>query len=213
MLVVITVAEIRLHNLERLIAEAGSLERLAAGAETSSVYLSQLRNRALDRKTQRPRDMGTAMARRLERAQGKPPGWMDTPQTGEAIAPYEAAPSSFGHGPVTNWLPITWGANVHNDLPTLFSATIPDDSMSPRVRRGDVVRFQRHLQPTPGDGVLVVDSTGTWFLRIYRERRPGEWEAHPLHPDYQPLRAADDKLTLVAVLVGIESQRWGQTPA
>jgi hypothetical protein len=203
------VALIRLANLERLIEQAGSLDKVAAAADTSSVYLSQLRNRAIDRKTQRARDMGGAMARRLEAAFSKPPGWMDTPQLGESLAPWGASPLSSAIRPVTHSTAVPWGANVHTNLPPLFSVAIPDDSMAPRVRRGDVVRFQRDLQPAPGDGVLVVDTAGTWYFRLYRERRSTEWEAHALHPDYRPLIAADDKLELVAVLVGIEHQRWG----
>lgn len=189
------------------------MDKVATAADTSSIYLSQLRNRAVDRKTGRARDMGSSMARRLEAAFGKPPGWMDTPQLGEPVAPWGSRPLSSAVRPVTNSTAVPWGANVHTALPPLFSVVIPDDSMAPRVRRGDVVRFQKGLTPTPGDGVLVVDDAGTWYFRLYRERRSDAWEAHALHPDYRPLIAADDRLELVAVLVGIESQRWGAATA
>lgn len=72
------IADIRRANLELLVTQFGTLDALAARAETSSVYLSQIRNRALDAKTGRPREMGTAMATRLTAAAGKAPGWMDT---------------------------------------------------------------------------------------------------------------------------------------
>lgn len=98
---------------------------------------------------------------------------------------------------------------MEHELPDVFSVTIEDDSMAPRVRRGDVVRFSRDVAPRPGDGVLVRDTAGRWFFRIYRERRPGEWEAHPLNDAYQPLDAARDSLQILAVLTGIEEQRWG----
>lgn len=71
------IGEIRLKNLETLIREAGTMEALAVKAGTTSIYLSQLRNRAVDAKTGRPREMGSSMARRLEIAAGKPKGWMD----------------------------------------------------------------------------------------------------------------------------------------
>lgn len=72
------VSEINLENLERLIKEAGTLEALAdQGGWNSSVYLNQLRNRAIDRKSGSPRNMGRATARRLEKAMKKPGGWMD----------------------------------------------------------------------------------------------------------------------------------------
>lgn len=72
-----TAAANRRANLERLISELGSIEALAVRADSTAVYLSQVRNQAPDSKTGRPRSMGDQMARRLERACGKPAGWMD----------------------------------------------------------------------------------------------------------------------------------------
>lgn len=71
------VAEVRRANLDRLIARLGSMEALAEAAGTSSVYLSQIRNRTPDAKTGRPREMGSQMAQRLCAAAGMPEGWMD----------------------------------------------------------------------------------------------------------------------------------------
>lgn len=72
-----TSPQIRVANLELLVEEAGTLEAVAAKAETSSVYLSQVRNRTPDASTGRPRELGTPMARRLETAFNKESGWMD----------------------------------------------------------------------------------------------------------------------------------------
>lgn len=61
--------------------EAPRLMMSSAVAElggTSSIYLSQIRNKAKDAKTGRPREMGSAMARKLEEGAGKAWGWMDT---------------------------------------------------------------------------------------------------------------------------------------
>lgn len=74
-----TIAKIRVANLELLIKEAGTLEKVATLAESSSVYLSQVRNGAIDHGTGRPRELGTRMARRLEAAFKKDAGWLDTP--------------------------------------------------------------------------------------------------------------------------------------
>ena len=73
------IGEIRLKNLETLIREFGTMEALAVAAGTTSVYLSQVRRRAIDVKTGRPREIGSRMARRLEAAgpNPKPKGWMD----------------------------------------------------------------------------------------------------------------------------------------
>lgn len=75
-----TIGDVRRDNLELLIKEKGSLEAVVqAEGVTSSTYLSQVRNRYHDIKTGKPREMGTAMARRLEERCGKPDGWMDHP--------------------------------------------------------------------------------------------------------------------------------------
>lgn len=72
-----TIADIRHDNLLELIEEFGSAEALAEAADTSPVYLSQLRNKAPDSKTGKPRQIGDPLARKLEGAAGKPEGWMD----------------------------------------------------------------------------------------------------------------------------------------
>ena len=74
-----TIGEIRLANLEVLVQEHGTLEAVAALAGSSSVYLSQIRNGAPDQATGRRRQMGSAMARRIEAGCNKPEGWMDAP--------------------------------------------------------------------------------------------------------------------------------------
>ncbi len=72
-----TIAEIRLANLELLIQEFGTQDEVAALASTSPVYLSQVRNRAMDSKTGRAREMGGIVARKLEAGCKKDKGWMD----------------------------------------------------------------------------------------------------------------------------------------
>lgn len=84
-LAVHVIGNIRLDNLETLIREFGTAEALAAAADTSAVYISMLRNSVPDKKTGRPREMGSAMARRLEAAAGKPDGWMD--QAHDSLSP------------------------------------------------------------------------------------------------------------------------------
>ena len=75
-----TIAEIRLENLDLLIGEFGSQEKVAELGDTSSVYLSQIRNQTPDAKTGKPRQMGDPMARKLEEGCKKERGWMDHEQ-------------------------------------------------------------------------------------------------------------------------------------
>lgn len=75
-----TIAEIRLENLELLIGEFGTQEKVAELAGTSPVYLSQIRNAAADSKTGKVRQIGDPLARKLEEGCNKEIGWMDNPQ-------------------------------------------------------------------------------------------------------------------------------------
>lgn len=83
-----TVSEIRLENLDLLITELGTQEKVAEAGGTSSVYLSQIKNRTPDKKTGKPRQMGDDMARKLEEGCLKERGWMDNIRpNSEAYAP------------------------------------------------------------------------------------------------------------------------------
>lgn len=75
---VATVYDIRRANLLRLVNEAGGQAALAERIETNPVYVNQLVRGAPDSRTGRPRQIGDAIARRLERTFGKPHGWMDS---------------------------------------------------------------------------------------------------------------------------------------
>jgi len=72
-----SVAEIRLINLEILLKEAGTADALAERCGLSPVYISQIRSRAIDRKTGKPRNLGAQAARKLEEGMERPSGWMD----------------------------------------------------------------------------------------------------------------------------------------
>lgn len=73
-----TISDIRRENLDALARQLGSVDAVAAASSTSPVYLSQIKNQALDSKTGKPRQMGSALARKLEVGCNKPSGWMDT---------------------------------------------------------------------------------------------------------------------------------------
>ena len=70
--------QVRLNNLEILIAEAGSATRVAQLAGTSESYLSQVRRRMLTQ-SGNPRGLGNELTAKLEKGLGKPEGWMDVP--------------------------------------------------------------------------------------------------------------------------------------
>lgn len=75
-----TAAEVRLERLRMLVQEFGSLAALnrATGKQERDSTYSQLLNGSISSATGRPKEMGPAMARKIEIALGKPQGWMDT---------------------------------------------------------------------------------------------------------------------------------------
>lgn len=78
-----TVADIRRDNLLVAIKRAGTAANLAAAAQVSTAYLSQVKSRQPESSSGRPRNMGDDVARRIEKALGEPVGWMDTPRGDE----------------------------------------------------------------------------------------------------------------------------------
>lgn len=82
-----TIGTIRRENLERVITKMGKLEAVAEAAASTSVYLSQVRNQRTDKKTGRPREMGSAMARRIEVGAGLADGWMDVDHSDDGREP------------------------------------------------------------------------------------------------------------------------------
>lgn len=204
-----TVHDIRHANFLALLAGYPTIQAFANAIDRSHSQVSQLKNQSRHSTNSNPRVIGDDLARHIEATLGLNTGWMDTPQVGEQPVAWVNKSPNLPARPASISPQVRWGAAMANDLPEVFSVEIPDDAMAPRVRRGDRVRFQRHMDPRPGDGVLVHDARGDWFFRLYRVRRPGEWEAHPVNDAYQPLDAKRDGLQLIAVLTGIEQQRWG----
>jgi phage repressor protein C with HTH and peptisase S24 domain len=75
--------EVRRLNLLVAIKRKQTAAKLAALAETSPAYLSQIKRQTLDSKTGTPKAMGDDVARRIEVALKEPSGWMDTSHPSE----------------------------------------------------------------------------------------------------------------------------------
>ena len=104
---------------------------------------------------------------------------------------------------------IAWGSMKKEALPEVFRVEVPDDAMADRVLKGHLVKFSTTAQPRAGDGVLVEDSAGTWFFRLYSPGAQGRFSAVAKNPAYQTLDSERDGLTVLAVLVGVPEARWG----
>ncbi len=104
---------------------------------------------------------------------------------------------------------VEWGSMKLDELPKVFRVEVPDDAMADRVLRGHVVKFETGQQPRAGDGVLVVDSSGCWFFRVFSPGAQGRFSAVAKNPAYQTLDSERDGLVVLAVLVGVPEARWG----
>jgi hypothetical protein len=58
--------------------ERGAIQRLAETMGRSHSQISQIKTRAAHSRTGKPRNIGSKLARDIEAASGKPPGWMDS---------------------------------------------------------------------------------------------------------------------------------------
>lgn len=211
-----TIGEIRLENLELLIATEGTLDAVAEKANTSSVYLSQIRNAALDQKTGRPRQMGDQMARRLEVANEKPKGWMDTPHS--APGPNKRVPEHgfeiAGRSGNVDALPVVGsiqvdreefvidpshgggfilGSGVHDG----YALLVRGDGPARSLRDGQYLVIERNGDPMYSDYCIFETRDGTKLIEIRARREGGRVSAEVVY--------SGDRLTLdEEELVGVD---------
>lgn len=211
--------QVRLDNLERLIAEAGSAKRLARLAGSSGSYLSQVRNRRRS-PAGSARRIGDHLAARLEKAMGKPDGWMDEFRGGDRPRPGGAR---FGPGP-TRLVPlISWvqagawteiaGAfcaeDAESSLPCpvrcseeTFVLRVRGESMKPRFQDGDLIFVDPAVSPDHGRFVVVraEDSNEATFKQLIVEGDRKYLKA--LNPDWpQRIVRSDSNAFICGVVV------------
>lgn len=190
------------HNIKRLREQySWSLEDLASrsGVERRTVH-------ALEHRDSKRSEYAAVLAQAL----GVPVGELllhTPPQAWDALTS-----PPVQHHPLSQQTPIvtptiTWEDAMHHPLPVRFELHLVDDSMTPRVRRGDAVLFSTDEEPRPGDGILVRDRYGSVHFRLFTRGAGSEWSATALNPGYQTLHSDRDGLTILAVLVGIQA-RW-----
>lgn len=194
--------QVRLHNLEALITEAGSAAKLARAAGTNSSYLSQVRNQ-LPTKNGTPRSIGNELAEKLEKAMNKNQGWMNTPHTGGARQQeYNAhdGPDLHSLHPLISW---TQAANWHeiskSFTPTYGTELLPcpikcspesyvlrvrGTNMEPKFHEGDLIFVDPNVTADHGNYVVVrLDgSNETTFKQLIIEE--GKQYLKALNPDW-----------------------------
>ena len=212
---------IRLANLRLLIAEAGSAEALARTSGTSGAYLSQIRS-GTPYKSGRSRRMGDNLAAKLERATGKPLGWMDEPHRAEP-AREDADPgatgspwSSGGGCPLISWVqagdwteaPDFADAEARLNCPVrcgpeTFVLRVRGESMDPQFREGDLIFVDPSRAPRNGSYVVVRRGDGsgaaTFKQLIEEDGRRYLKAANPHWP--RPIVEADADSAVCGVVV------------
>ena len=200
---------IRLENLGRLIAEAGSLSALARRAEVSGANLSHVRAGTPYASGTRRR-MGDRLASKLERAMGKPPGWMNEAQ------PRDVFPLPPGGGyPVISWVQAgSWTearelpagtARLHCPLPCgadAFVLKVSGESMAPRFPDGDYI-FVDPDRPAENGSFVVVRRPGggdATFKQLVEE--DGRRFLKAANPDWpEPIVEVEPDATVCGVVV------------
>ena len=200
---------IRLGNLARLIAEAGTASALARRAAISGAYLSHVR-KGTPYPSGNPRRLGDRLAAKLERAMGKPPGWMDEEQ------PYETGPFPPGSGhPVLSWVQAgTW--TEARELPTAaerlncplpcspdtFVLKVAGESMAPRFPDGDYIFVDPDVTAESGSFVVVrrpPDGAATFKQLVIEDGRRYLKAGNPAWPE--PIVEAQPDAAVCGVVV------------
>jgi len=168
------IKQIRLCNLRSLIAESGTIAKLARLSETAPAYLSQILN-SLPTSTGKPRSVGDKLARKLEQALNKPYGWMDKDHLTSGDTEQQVIPQV----PVLNMeqalshlaRPLTSSSEMV-PLPIVcsqlaFGMHVWDSSMAAKFQEGDVIVVDPEIAPTANDFVLAIldDNAGLLVLR------------------------------------------------
>ena len=198
---------IRLQNLRRLIAEAGSLSALARRAGVSRAYLARVRA-GTPYPSGNPRRMGDRVAAKLERAMDRPVGWMDGP-------PRRArTPLPPGEGfPVVSWVQAgNWtearefpadAARLHCPLPCgpdTFVLRVAGQSMAPRFPEGDYIFVDPDVPAENGRFVVVRRDDGATFKQLVEE--DGRRFLRAANPDWpEPIVEVDAHASICGVVV------------
>jgi len=213
---------LRSENLERLIREAGTLKELARCAGTSSSYLSQVRHR-IRTPSGKHRKVTDELAGMLERAIGKPEGWMDesheleTPGAGDNIEQVPHGRAGTNLRPLISWVQAGhWSENLAGPVPEdevewlpcpvrcsqqAFVLRVRGISMEPEFSEDDLIYVDPEVEPVNGRHV-VVRKEGTdeaTFKQFVNE--DGRMFLRALNPDWPDRIVEIDKAVTVCGVV------------
>jgi len=198
--------QVRLQNLELLIAEAGSAAKLARLVGTNSSYISQVRHQ-MPTKKGTPRGLGDDLAEKLERGMAKPEGWMDEAHEDSQEQPVASKEVNAHDGPgirslhpLISWVQAgEWTEISEGYVPQYESELLPCPvrcseetfvlrvqgvSMEPKFHEGDLIFVDPDAAPVHGKYVVVQldESNEATFKQLIVEENRQYLKA--LNPDW-----------------------------
>jgi phage repressor protein C with HTH and peptisase S24 domain len=181
-----TIDEIRRRNLAVLVQSAGSIQKVADAIGRSHSQVSQIKTSAKSTATGKPRAMGDAMARAMEKAFQLERGWMDNAHSGSAgldagdgqvLIRRLDLEAAAGHGRFVDALAQVDSVRIGKDIAariqrhagvaitSLALITVAGDSMEPTLRDGDIVVVDHSSRKVDRDGVYVFTIGETTFVK------------------------------------------------
>lgn len=217
--------EIRLINLNKLIEEAQGKKPLAKRANIKANYLSQVHSPAHFDKSDKLgdvklRNLGDKVARKLEAAMGKPPGWMDQLHESRGVG-IKAVHSQ--RVPILSWDEVAGARSLDIEVRLAMDATIyvtktsntrlfalrvqGDAMVAPEGQvsfpDGSLIIVDPDLRAMTGDFVIVQlpNASEATFKQLVHDG--GDAYLKPLNPRY-PLKNLPAEGEILGVVIGIQ---------
>lgn len=199
--------EIRLINLRKLLKEAKTAAWLAKTANTSPAYISQI----LSHKSKG--NIGDKLARKLERATGKPKGWLDSLHDEHSarssltqFVPLLESQQIFKWFTGKEWPSIKMIRvidHISSQGDNVFSIEVSGDDMvsstsvAASICPGDIAIIDQDLQPDHGNIVVVNTSCSIKLRQLSLDG--DEQVLKALNPQYPSLPFSKDSQILGVV--------------
>lgn len=208
-----TADDTRRARLRELIDQFKTIEALAEATGTSAAYLSQISNGIRDSKTGKPRNMGTALARKIELALKKTVGWMDSldehanarPIAARGLVPVmgEARLGDRGFYEESNFTASDGFVKYPMNDPNAYALRCKGDSMFPRIKNGQYVVVEPHHPIGIGDEVAVRTVDGRHMIKTYSLKRNGEYSFGSINEDTPTITVPEHEVVTMHYVAGI----------
>lgn len=133
---------------------------------------------------------------------GKYRHWFDVQHVAEGSTAYTVGQAHLMSYPGQDAPSLTWEQLMDaKELPSLFRLALVDNALADELHAGDEVVVDTSAKPAAGDFIVLRDGAGALYVRMYRERRAGEWSAHAVNAAYDPMDSTRDGLSVVGVVV------------